>query len=101
MKIKKGDNVIVLSGKDKGRKGKIIKVLPKEGRAVVENVNLKKKHLKPKKGGQKGEKASLPRPVSASSLMLVCKQCGKPARTGSKLESGKKIRICKKCGQET
>lgn len=107
MKIHKGDNIIMISGKDKGKQGKVIRVLPAEGKAVVENINLKKKHQKSKTGGKKGEKIETPRPVSISSVMLICKNCGKPVRTGYKILAGppgsevnKKIRICKKCGLE-
>ncbi|MFH1990578.1 MAG: 50S ribosomal protein L24 [Patescibacteria group bacterium] len=99
MNIKKGDNIIVLSGKDKGKQGKIIKV--KDDKVIVENINLKDKHQKPKTGGKKGEKIKVPRPISASVVMLVCKNCNKPARIGRKiLPDGSKIRICKKCGLE-
>ena len=107
MRIKKGDNIIVISGKDKGKQGKVIRVLPTEGRITIENINLKKKHQRPKTSGKKGEKIETPRPVSVSSVMLVCKNCGKPVRTGYKIlndlptgKAGKKIRICKKCGLE-
>ncbi|MBI2446786.1 MAG: 50S ribosomal protein L24 [Parcubacteria group bacterium] len=107
MKIKKGDNVIIIGGKEKGKKGKVIKVFPQEQLIIVENINLKKKHQKPKTGGKKGEKIETPRPISVSSVMLICKNCGKPVRTGYKIlngppdgEASKKIRICKKCGLE-
>lgn len=101
MRIKKGDNVIIISGKDKGKTGKVIKVLSKESRIIVENANLKKKHQKPKTAGKKGEKIEVPRAFSASSAMLLCKNCGKPTRVGHKiLTDGKKIRICKKCQSE-
>lgn len=100
MKIKKGDNIIAISGKDKGKQGKVIKTLPKDLSVIVENINLKKKHQKPKTGGKKGEKIETPRPVSVSSVMLVCKNCGKPVRVGYKILNDKKIRICKKCGLE-
>ena len=93
MRIKKGDNVIVISGKDKGKQGKIIKVWPKDGKVIVENINLKKKHQKPKTGGKKGEKIEVPRPLSVSSVMIVCKNCGQPTRIGYKVLSDKKIRI--------
>ena len=97
--IKKGDNIIVLSGKDKGKQGKVIKA--KDDKVIVENINLKDKHQKPKTGGKKGEKIKVPRPISASTVMLVCKNCGKPARIGRRiLPDGSKIRICKKCGLE-
>ncbi|MEK7578304.1 MAG: 50S ribosomal protein L24 [Patescibacteria group bacterium] len=102
MKIKREDNIIVISGKDKGRQGKVIKVLPARSAIIVENVNLKKKHQKPKTGGKKGEKIEVPRPISVSTVLLICKNCGKPTRIGRQiLPDGKKIRICKKCGLET
>lgn len=102
MKIRKGDNVIVVSGKDKGKRGKVINASPREQLIVVENINLKKKHQKPKSSGKKGEKIETPRPMSVSSVMLICKDCGKPTRSGYKiLENEKKIRICKKCGLES
>lgn len=101
MKIRKGDNIIMIAGKDKGKTGKVIKVLPKENRVIVENINLKKKHQRPKTGGKKGEKIEVPRPVSIASVMLVCKSCGKPARVGCQIISDKKLRICKKCQSET
>ena len=101
MRIKKGDNVIIISGKDKGKKGKVIKAFPKEGSIIVENVNLKKKHQKPKTGGKKGEKIEVLRPVSVSSAMLICKNCGKPTRVGRQLNpDGVKLRICKRCKLE-
>ena len=112
MRIKKGDNIIVISGKDKGKLGKIIRVLParrslgaggpNNEKVIVENINLKKKHQRPKTGGKKGEKIEVPRPIPGSTVALVCKNCGKPTRAGRQiLPDGKKIRICKKCGLET
>jgi len=101
MKLRKGDNVIVISGKDKGKTGKVIKALPKNNRVIIENVNLRKKHQRPKTGGQKGEKIEVPRAVAASNVLIVCKNCGKPTRVGFKLlPDGKKLRICKKCKLE-
>ena len=102
MRIKKGDNIIVISGKDRGKQGKIIKVLPNNEKVIVGNINLKKKHQRPKTGGKKGEKIEAPRPIPSSTIALVCKNCGKPTRAGRQiLPDGKKIRICKKCGLET
>ena len=112
MRIKKGDNIIVISGKDRGKLGKIIRVLParrslgaggpNNEKVIVENINLKKKHQRPKTGGKKGEKIEVPRPIPGSTVALVCKNCGKPTRAGRQiLPDGKKIRICKKCGLET
>jgi len=102
MRIKKGDNIIVISGKDRGKQGKIIKVLPNNEKVIVGNINLKKKHQRPKTGGKKGEKIEAPRPIPSSTIALVCKNCGKPTRAGRQiLPDGKKIRICKRCGLET
>lgn len=100
-RIKKGDNVQIISGKYKGKKGRVITVFPKENRLIVENVNLHKKHARPKKRGEKGQRIEVPGPISASAAMLVCKSCGKPSRVGFKIELlGAKRRICKKCGGE-
>lgn len=102
MKIKKGDTVLIISGKDKGKKGKALEVLSREGKILVEGVNLMKKHQKPKKTGEKGQIIQLPKPIDASNVKLICLKCGKPTRIGHKLTGGKKkYRICKKCGQET
>ncbi|PIP24437.1 MAG: 50S ribosomal protein L24 [Candidatus Nealsonbacteria bacterium CG02_land_8_20_14_3_00_37_10] len=101
MKIKKGDMVLVISGKDRGKKGKVLQVFPKENRVMVEGVNLRKKHRKPKKSGEKGQIITLPGSVSVSNVKLVCSKCGKPTRGGYKIVEKKKFRICKKCGQET
>ncbi|MDP1538691.1 MAG: 50S ribosomal protein L24 [bacterium] len=100
MKIKKGDMVLVISGKDRGKKGKVLQVFPKENRVMVEGVNLRKKHRKPKKSGEKGQIITLPGSVSVSNVKLVCSKCGKPTRGGYKIVEKKKFRICKKCGQE-
>ncbi|MCX8016022.1 MAG: 50S ribosomal protein L24 [Patescibacteria group bacterium] len=99
LKFKKGDEVIMLIGKDRGKKGKIIKVLPHANKVVVEGLNLIKKHLRPKRQGEKGEIVSLPRPVNASNVALWCSSCGKGVRVGYRFEGDKKIRICKKCQQ--
>jgi len=100
MKIKKGDTVLIISGKDRGRKGKVIEALPKENKLFVEGINLRKKHMKPKKSGEKGQIVETPAPLNSSDVKLICSKCGKAARTGYKLEGKKKYRICKKCGQE-
>ena len=100
MNIKKGDKIIVISGKDKGKQGKVIRVFPEDMRVIVENVNLKKKHQRPKAAGKKGEKIEVARPMPVSNVALICKSCGKRTRISSKVISGKKIRMCKKCGSE-
>ncbi len=100
MKIKKGDQVLVTSGKDKGRKGKVLEVFSSEHRILVEGLNLMKKHVKPKKQGEKGQIVQLPGPMSSSSVKLICPKCGKATRIGYKIEGKNKYRICKKCKQE-
>ncbi|OGF62682.1 50S ribosomal protein L24 [Candidatus Giovannonibacteria bacterium RIFCSPHIGHO2_01_FULL_45_33] len=100
-KIKKGDMVVVISGKDRGKNAKVINVFPKEERIVVEGVAMKKVHRRPRKQGQKGEVVSLPSPIHSSNVLLYCKNCGKGSRAGFKfLDDGKKVRICKKCKNE-
>ncbi len=100
MKIRKGDTVLIISGKDRGRRGKVLDVFPKEGRVVVEGINIRKRHVRPKKSGEKGQIAETPASFSASNVKLICSQCGKPTRVGYKITKGKKYRICKKCGKE-
>ena len=100
MKTKKGDTVLVISGKDRGKRGKILQVFPKENKAIIEGVHLRKKHRKPKKSGEKGQIIILPGSISISNVKLICSKCGKPARIGYKVIENKKYRICKKCGQE-
>lgn len=100
MKIHKGDTVLIISGKDKGKKGKVLKVLPKENKILVESVNLRKKHQKPRKSGEKGQVITKPAPIDASNAKIICSKCGKAARLGYKIVGEKKYRICKKCDQE-
>ena len=105
MKFKKGDNVLIITGKDKGRTGKIMKSLPKELKVLVEGMNLRKKHVKPKKQGEKGQVVSIPTPIDISNIKIVCPKCGKATRIGFKIsasaiEKDIKKRVCKKCNQE-
>jgi len=100
MKIKKGDTVLIISGKDRGRKGKVLRVSPKENRILAEGINLRKKHQKPKKSGEKGQIIEMPGYISISNVKIVCPKCGKAVRVGYKITDKKKYRICKKCGQE-
>ena len=100
MHIKSGDEVIVISGKDKGKKGKVLAVDPAKGKAIVEGVAFATKHQKPRAAGQPGGIIKQEVPVDASNLMNICSKCGKPARIGRKvLENGDKIRFCKKCNE--
>ena len=98
LKIKKGDNVKVLSGKDRGKTGKVLDVLLSGGALLVEGVNLYKKHRRPQKQGEKGEVVTVPRPMNTSKIALVCGSCGKSTRVGVRMEGDKKVRYCKKCG---
>lgn len=100
MKIKKGDTVLMVSGKDRLKKGKVLKSAPKTNQILVEGVNLKKKHQRPKKGGEKGQIISLPSFIAASAAKLICPKCGKATRIGYRIAGEKKFRVCKKCGQE-
>jgi len=99
MKLKKGDEIIVIAGKDKGRKGKIEKVFPKERKALITGINLVKKHLKPRKEGEKGGIVEIAKPLDVSKVALVCPKCGKPTRVGYLITKDSKERICKKCRQ--
>ncbi|HUV81058.1 MAG TPA: 50S ribosomal protein L24 [Patescibacteria group bacterium] len=101
MKIKKNDTIIVISGKDRGKKGKVLQVFPNENRIIVEGINLRKRHRKPKKSGEKGQIVVLPAAIAVSNAKLICLKCGQPSRLSYKINQGKKYRICKKCGQET
>ncbi|MDD3024110.1 MAG: 50S ribosomal protein L24 [Syntrophomonadaceae bacterium] len=100
MHVKKGDTVMVTTGKDAGKKGKILKVLPKENRIVVEGVNKVKKHQKPSRSLPQGGILRIESPLNASNVILVCNRCNTPTRIGKKLiENEDKVRICKKCGE--
>jgi len=100
MILKKGDNVLILAGKDKNKKGKIVRVLPLKDKIVVDKLNTVKKHIKPKKQGEKGTRIELSMPFPASRAMLVCPNCSKPTRQGMKFVGDKKVRVCKKCQAE-
>ncbi|HIR08822.1 MAG TPA: 50S ribosomal protein L24 [Candidatus Avoscillospira stercoripullorum] len=98
MNIKKNDKVVVLSGKDKGKEGKVLTAMPAEKKVVVEGVNVATCHVKPRKQGEEGGIVRREIPMYVSKVMLVCPKCGKPTRVASKVEDGKKVRVCKKCG---
>ena len=100
MNIKKDDKVIVLSGKDKGKEGKVLIANPKAAKVVVEGVNIATKHQKPRKQGEEGGIIKVETPIYVSKVQLVCPKCGKATRVAHKLEGDKKVRVCKKCGAE-
>ena len=88
----------ILSGKDRGKRGKVLGILPKERRVLVEGVNVKKRHRRSRRQDRKGEIVLLPAPFPASTVQLICPKCSQPTRVGMRLEpSGRKVRVCKKC----
>ena len=97
MKVKKNDTVLIISGKYRGRKGKILKAFPKKDKILIQGVNLRKKHQKPKKTGDKGEIIEIPAPIHISNVKIICPKCKKATRIGYRIEGGEKYRICKKC----
>ena len=100
MNIKKDDKVVVLSGKDKGKQGKVLVADPKAMKLTVEGVNVATKHQKPRKQGEEGGIIKVETPIYAAKVQLVCPKCGKGTRVGHKIADGKKVRVCKKCGAE-
>jgi len=100
MKIKKGDTVLIVSGKDKGKKAKVLESFPKQGRISVEGVNIVKKHRRPKKEREKGQIVEIPKSIDVSNVKLVCPKCNKAVRVGYRLAEKNKYRICKKCKEE-
>jgi len=101
MRIHKGDQVIVRSGKDKGKKAEVVRALPKSDKVILEGVNIAKRHAKPTRATQQGGVIDKFMPVHVSSVALWCKGHDGPARVGMKIEEdGTKVRVCRKCGAE-
>lgn len=100
MKIKKNDQVKVLSGKDRGKTGKVLRIFAMEDKVIVEGANIVKKHVRPRKEGEKGQRIELPGKTDISNVMLICPKCGKPARVGYKVSGKDKFRVCKQCKAE-
>ena len=100
MSIKKNDTVVVLSGKDKGKQGKVLGTIPSESKVVVEGINMVTCHVKPRRQGEEGGIVKREAAIYASKVQVVCPKCGKGTRVAHKIEDGKKSRICKKCGAE-
>lgn len=100
MSIKKGDKVEVLSGKDRGKQGVVLRAIPVEGKVVVEGVAVAKKAVKPNQQNQQGGIISQEMPIDASNVNLVCPECGKRTRVGHEKDGKNKLRICKKCGHK-
>lgn len=96
MKLHKGDEVKVLLGKDNGKLGKVLKILTKDSKALVEGVNVYKRHVR-KMNQTEGGILDINKPVNISNLAVICPSCKKPTRIGYKIEDGTKVRVCKKC----
>ena len=99
LNVKKDDTVVVISGKDKGKQGKILAAMPEDQRVIVQNANMITTHVKPRKQGEEGGRIEKAGPVHASNVMLVCPKCGKATRVAHAYEGDKKVRVCKKCGK--
>lgn len=100
VKVKKGDKVMLLAGKDRGKTGKVLSVDKTRGRLTVEGLNLLIKHTKPRQQGEKGQRIQFPASIAISNISVICPKCEKPARIGWKMLTGdskKKVRSCKKC----
>ena len=100
MKIKKNDQVLIIAGKDKGKKGKVLDVLTSIEKVVVENINMTKKHRRPRRQNEKGQIVQIPKPLHISNVKLICPKCGEASRVGYKSTEGGKFRLCKSCQQE-
>ncbi|HJJ05989.1 MAG TPA: 50S ribosomal protein L24 [Clostridiaceae bacterium] len=98
LKIKKGDKVQILSGNDKGKTGEVLEVIPKTNKIVVKGVNIRKKHVKPRKQGEEGGIIPVECSIHSSKANVVCPKCGKATRIGFEVEKDEKVRVCKKCG---
>ena len=98
--VKTGDTVMVISGKDKGKTGKVLEVSPKEGKIIVEDINIVTKHVKPRREGEAGGIMKGPGAMYASKVMLYCSKCKKPTRIAHKVSGDSKVRVCKHCGAE-
>ncbi|MCX7846156.1 MAG: 50S ribosomal protein L24 [Dictyoglomaceae bacterium] len=98
--LKKGDLVLIISGKDKGKRGKVLSILPKEDKVVIEGINIVKKHTRPTPKNRQGGIIEKPAPIYRCKVMLICPRCNQPARINySFLETGQKVRVCKKCNE--
>lgn len=100
--VKSGDNVRIISGRDKGKEGKVLAVSPKEGKVIIEGRAMVKKHVKPRRQGEQGGIVKAESAIYASKVMLVCPKCSKPTRVGHRFKksNGKKVRVCKHCGED-
>jgi large subunit ribosomal protein L24 len=103
LRVKRGDMVEVISGNDRGARGRVLRVLPKEDRVVVETVNIRKKHQRSMQAGRGQVQAGIIQfeaPVHVSNVKVICPQCGEPTRVGVRRDSGQRVRVCKHCGED-
>ncbi len=99
LNVKKDDTVVIISGKEKGKQGKILAAFPKTERVVVQNTNMVTRHIKPRKQGEPGGRIEQEGTINVSNVMLVCPKCGKATRVSHAYAGDKKVRVCKKCGK--
>jgi len=98
LKIRKSDTVLVISGKDRGKKGRVLKVVPKKNQVIIEGISILKKHSKPTQANPQGGITQKEAPVNISNVMLICPSCSKPTRTAKEMEKDRRVRKCLKCG---
>ena len=98
-KIKKNDNVEVLAGKDKGKRGSVVRIIPKKDKVIVSGVNIVKKAMKRRSQQDQGGIVEVEAPLHISNVGVVCKKCGRPVKIGYKIDGDKKVRVCRKCGE--
>ncbi len=97
MRLKKGDTIKILTGKDKGKTGKLLKILSKKNKVLIEGLNLYKKHVRAKRQGEKGELVSVPRPIDVSNVALFCSNCNQAVKVKYQFQGENKLRVCGKC----
>ncbi len=100
MKILKGDTVIVIRGKDRGKEAKVVQSFPRDQRVILDGLNLRKRHQRPRRSGEKGQILEIAAPLAVSNVKLRCPKCGQAARVGYLIHDRARIRVCKKCNQE-
>lgn len=98
MKLRKGDNVIVLSGNDKGKTGEVLEIIPSTQKIIVKGINIRKKHVKPRKQGEEGGIIPVECAIFSAKVNVVCPKCNKPTKIKYEMDKDKKVRVCKKCG---
>lgn len=100
MKVKKNDTVVILTGKDNGKTGKVLRAMPSDNKVIVDGINIQKRHKKARSAKETSSIIEQAGPIDASNVLVICPACGKATRVAYKVENGKKVRICKKCGKE-